>query len=471
MEENKKQTEIPEQPSYRRGWQEYAQQSLFTLLTVIIAILFYHLIQYIGEISGFFRAILSGISPVIWGLVLAYLLSPVAAFYERNLTDLVKSSKRKPKKKKKPDDPEKTVKRVRVVSSILTVLTAITFIILLLWIVVPEISKSITGIVKELPSQIERLTQQLKDRTFFNNDTEMGAYANEAILSALQSAEEWLLSELPARAQVIGSYFFSGVKGVFSVIYNLFVGLVLSLYITIDKEKLKNQFRQVAYTILPTRTAFSAEEMFRRGNTKLSAAIHGKMLDSFIIGMIHFILLSFANLMPWFNYPYPVLLAVIVGVTNVVPFFGPIVGGFITGVLVLFENPSMVIPYLIIILALQQFDGNFLDPHIVGGRIGLRPFWSIFGCLLGSAVLGVPGFVLGPPTMAFFYEIASDWTDRNLRKKHLEETFHLRPKEELERETEEANAEKVPEIRAFGEMLHKGREKTAEVIEKLRNDD
>lgn len=447
--DNKKEApqEAEEQKS-AKSWLAYAQQSLFTLLIVIAGILFYHLMQYIGEISAFFKAILSGISPVIWALVFAYLLSPVAAFYERNLTWLFC-------KEQVPAKFSKPFKRIRVVSALLTLLSAVTFITLLLLLVVPEITSSISGIVKELPSQVDRLTQQLRNKTFFDNESGMGAYANEAILNGLQSAEDWLLSDLPAQAQVIGSYFFTGVKGVFNVVYNLVIGLALSTYITIDKEKLKNQVRQVAYTILPTKNAIVAEEMLGRGNQKLSAAIHGKILDSFIIGMIHFILLSFANLLPWFNYPYPVLLAVIVGVTNVVPFFGPIVGAFITGVLVLFENPSMVIPYVIIVVALQQFDGNFLDPHIVGGKIGLRPVWSIFGCLLGSAILGVPGFVLGPPTMAFVYEMASNWTDRNLRKKHLEEEFGLLPEEQRRREEEEAKAPKEPEIKRLTAFLHK----------------
>ena len=361
MQEDNRKQESP-----RKSWTDYARQSLFTLLIVFAGILFYHLMQYIGEISGFIKTVISGLSPVIWGLVFAYLLSPVASFYERNLTDIFSS-------KKKTLSP-KAPKRIRVISAILTVLSAVAFIHVILRLIIPEVSNSITGIIKELPSQIDSLTRQLRNKTFFHSDSDVAHYANDAILNGLQSAEDWLLSELPEQAQVIGSYFYSGVKSAFSIVYNLVVGLVLSLYVTIDKEKLKNQMRQILYTILSRKNAAITEQVFRRANAKLSAAIHGKMFDSLIIGMIHFMLLTFANLLPWFDYPYPVLLAVIVGVTNVVPFFGPICGGFITGVLVLFENPKMVIPYVLIVVALQQFDGNFLDPHIVGGRIVLRPF-------------------------------------------------------------------------------------------------
>ena len=164
-----------------------------------------------------------------------------------------------------------------------------------------------------------------------------------------------------------------------------------------------------------------------RGNSKFSAAIRGKMVDSMLIGIICFCLLTILNLLSWFNFPYPVLLAVIVGVTNVVPFFGPIVGGVITAVLVLFDNPRMVIPYAVLIVVLQQFDANYLDPRMVGGSIGLRPFWSITAVLLGSSILGVPGFILGPPVVAFVYEIVREWTDDKVRSKGMAEEFGIDP--------------------------------------------
>ena len=441
-------------------WRENAQKSLWTLLTVAAAIIFYNLIQSLGEISGYLAALFKGISPVLWGLVFAYLLSPIVRFYERNLTEI--ATQKKPLSEKGP-------KRIRMLSAMLTMLSAVAFITILLLLVIPEISNSVTGIVKALPSQIDRLMEQLRNRTFFDNGSALGQYANSAILSGLDAAEKWLVTELPKQAQTIGGYFFTGVKGAFSVVYNLVIGLIISTYAAIDKDKLLRQFKQVMYTILPTKSAQTTGEMLKRGNLKLSAAIHGKIFDSLIIGLIHFVLLSFANLLPWFDYPYPVLLAVIVGVTNVVPFFGPIVGGVITSLLVLFENPSAVIPYVIIVVALQQFDSSFLDPHIVGARIGLRPFWSIFGCLLGSAILGVPGFVLGPPVVAFAYEIASDWTDRNLRKKHLEKEFELIPEEEKRKVEAAEEAPKVPEIRRAKEFCQKAAANISAGIEKLRN--
>lgn len=445
-------------------WQERAQKSLWTFLTIAAVIVFYYLIQYLGAISAYIAAILKGISPVIWGLVFAYLLAPVASFYERNLTELVQRYKAS----KGREFTTKTARRIRAGSAILTVLTAIAFIALILLLIIPEIYNSIAGIVKALPSQVENLSENLQNKTFFDNETTLGAYANSAILGALQSVEDWLLSDFSKQATTLMEYFYTGVKGVFNVIYNLVIGLILSLYITIDREKLQNQIKKLTYTLLPKQRATNVRVMFNRANAKLSTAIRGKIVDSMIIGMIHFVMLSFANLLPWFNYPYPVLLAVIVGITNVVPFFGPIVGGFITAVLVLFENPSMTIPYVIMVVILQQFDSNFLDPHIVGGSIGLRPFWSISACLLGSAILGVPGFVLGPPIVSFVYEIVSETCDQRLRAKSLGDMFDLPPEPEP---TEDAVQDKTPsETKRLEQFMQSSGEKFSEFLQRMKKD-
>lgn len=452
--------------SQRESWQERAQKSLWTFLTIAAAIIFYYLIQYLGSISAYIATICKGISPVFWGLVLAYLLAPISSFYERNITELVMRNKRTHNKQ----PTEKTPKRIRAGSAILTILTAIAFIALLLLLIIPAISDSISGIVKALPSQVENLSQKLQNMSFFDGETTLGAYANSAIFGALESIEQWLSKDFTKQATTLMEYFYTGIKGIFSVIYNLVIGLILSLYITIDREKLQNQIKKLTYSLLPTERALRIRIMFNRANRKLSTAIRGKIVDSMIIGMIHFIMLSFANVLPWFNYPYPVLLAVIVGLTNVVPFFGPIVGAFITGALVLFENPSMTIPYVIMVVILQQFDSNFLDPHIVGGSIGLRPFWSISACLLGSAILGVPGFVLGPPIVSFVYEIVSEATDQRLRAKNLGEMFHLPSEEEVQALQSDKHNEIQPEAKRLEQFMQTNAERFSGFLQKFKKD-
>lgn len=420
-----------EESSEKSSFREQFSKFSWTFLVVAAAILFYYLIQYLGNISGFFLTVLKGISPVIWGLILAYLLAPVADFWEKKLCEW-----RLPKSK----DKQKTLKKMHTISAVLMVISAVVFIALLLLLIVPQITESVKGIVQALPNQMEDLAYKLRTNTFFDNKTSFGSYANSALLKVFQSAEKWLM-DLPSQANNIINYFYTIGKSVFSVVYNLVVGLILSMYITIDKAKLKRQVRKMTYSIFSAETAFKLRRAVGRGNRKFSAAIRGKMVDSMIIGIICFCLLTILNFLPWFNFPYPVLLAVIVGVTNVVPFFGPIVGGVITAVLVLFDNPRMVIPYAIVIVVLQQFDANYLDPRMVGGSIGLRPFWSITAVLLGSSILGVPGFILGPPVLAFIYEVISEWTDDKIRSKGMAEEFGIPP---LTVDTLEDLAEKTP---------------------------
>ena len=446
------------------SWRNRANKALWTFMTIAAAIIFYYLIQYLGSISEYIGMILRGLSPVIWGLVFAYLLAPVSSFYERNISDLVMRFKSSRGKKA----TDKTPKRIRVCSALLTLVTAIAFIALLLLLVIPAISESVTGIVKALPSQIENLSNRLQSKNILDNSTAIGKYVNESLLGALKNIEDWLLGSFSKQATTLMEYFYTGVKGVFSVVYNLVIGLILSVYITIDREKLQNQVKKLTYSILPQSRATRVHVMFNRANKKLSTAIRGKILDSLIIGMIHFILITIASLTPWFSYPYPVLLSVLVGVTNVVPFFGPIFGGFITGMLVLFENPAAVIPYLIIVVCIQQFDGNFLDPHIVGGSIGLRPFWSITACLLGSTILGIPGFVLGPPIMSFIYEIVSEACDQRLREKDLAEKFGIPPEEKLVKAVEEDAKPREAETKRLEHFMQNSSEKLSSLLNKNR---
>lgn len=407
----------------QESWQSRGAKSLWTFLTIAAAILFYYIIQYLGTISTFIGSVFSSLGPIFWGLVIAYLLDPVAGFYERRTANLLAESR---------IDPNKIKKTSRVIAAFLTLFSALAFIGLLLLLIVPQITTSVKGIINEMPSQIDDLMKQLQTKTVFDNETVFGAYANNALLNALLYLEDWLISDLPSQAETIFGYFYVGVKGVFSVVSNLVIGMILSVYIAIDKERLLRQVKQMTYSILPTPTAARLRRVMGQGNKKFSGAIRGKILDSMIIGIICFVVLTLLNLLPFLEFPYPVLLSVIVGVTNVVPFFGPFVGAFITGVLVLFDNPSMVIPYLLWILILQQFDCNYLDPHIVGGSIGLRPFWSIFSCLLFSGIFGIPGFVIGPPTFAFIYEIISEWSEDRLREKRLHELFDIPPEEDFE---------------------------------------
>lgn len=410
-------------PQSKEDWQSHARKSLWTFLTIAAAVLFFYIIQYLGQISSFFGSVLSGLGPIFCGLVIAYLLDPVAAFYEKTVKGILSEKK---------GVSEKTAKISRVIAAFLTLFSAIGFVTLILCLIVPHISSSVRGIVTEMPEQIDDLMNQLQSRTFFDNNTAFGAFANQKLIDGLVYLEDWLKSDLLSQAETMFGYVYTGVKGVFSVLYNLLIGLILSVYITIDKDRLLRQVKQMTYTIFPTATAGRLRRVLGRGNKKFSSAIRGKMLDSLIIGLICFVVLTLLNMLPFLEFPYPVLLSVIVGVTNVVPFFGPFVGAFITGVLVLFDNPSMVIPYLLWILVLQQFDCNYLDPHIVGDSIGLRPFWSIFAALLGSSLFGIPGFVIGQPTFAFIYEIISEWSEDRLRAKKLHELFDIPPEEDFE---------------------------------------
>ena len=167
----------------RDDWHRRAVKALWTFLTIAASILFYYLVQYLGTISKFIGAVLTGLSPVIWGLIFAYLLMPVAVFYERRLLELFLPKSR---------NTRKTEKRCRTAAAILMLLSAVAFISVLLWLIVPQISSSITGVVKNLPEQMAALAREVEGKVYFDDKTAFGAAANAAVQGAMDKALEWV---------------------------------------------------------------------------------------------------------------------------------------------------------------------------------------------------------------------------------------------------------------------------------------
>ena len=181
-------------PQNKNTWQIVAVKSLWTFLTIAAAILFYYIIQYLGQISSFIGSVFSALSPIFWGLVIAYLLDPVAGFYERTVHGLLSEH---------GVSEEKNAKLSRVLSAFLMLFSAIGFIALLVWLIVPQVSTSMKGLAEELPLQIDAMMLQLQTKTVFDNNTAFGAYANDTLVEALESFESWIKSGLPSQAETM----------------------------------------------------------------------------------------------------------------------------------------------------------------------------------------------------------------------------------------------------------------------------
>ena len=197
------------------------------------------------------------------------------------------------------------------------------------------------------------------------------------------------------------------------VLLNVLVGLIIAAYLLFSKEKFIGQSKKIVYAILPVRQANVIVHTVRKSNEIFGGFISGKILDSAIIGVLCYIVLSIMQM------PYTLLVSVIVGVTNVIPFFGPFIGGIPSAIIIALASPIQGLYFVIFVIVLQQLDGNIIGPKILGDSTGLSPFWVVFAILVGGGLFGFTGMVLGVPAFAVVYYIISNVISYILRKRKL----------------------------------------------------
>ncbi len=204
-----------------------------------------------------------------------------------------------------------------------------------------------------------------------------------------------------------------GVIEVFGAFFNFLVGIVVSVYLLNSKDLFCAQFKKILYAFVPAKSANEFISTVRRAHKIFGGFVTGKLLDSLIIGMLCFIVMTI------FNWPYAMLISVIIAVTNIIPFFGPFIGGIPSALLILMVEPITSLYFGIFVLILQQFDGNILGPKILGDSTGLSSFWVIFSLLVFGGFFGFVGMAIGVPTFAVFYTLITDKIYNSLEKKKL----------------------------------------------------
>jgi len=208
---------------------------------------------------------------------------------------------------------------------------------------------------------------------------------------------------------VIGSI----VGVILASIWNIAIGLVVSVYLLFDKDRFRALGRKVVYSIFHGPRANRTLELARRADTIFGRFLSGKILDSFIIGILTYIILLI------FKMPFPILISFIIGVTNIIPFFGPFIGAVPGVFIIAIVSPIQALWFIVIVILLQQFDGNILGPKILGDSLGISAFWILFSLLIAGKLLGFVGLIIGVPLFVFIYSIIKDNVERRLAKKGL----------------------------------------------------
>ncbi len=384
---------------------KYMKWGLTALIVLILAICFVCLIFKGQAIGAGLKMILRVTMPVIDGLIIAFIATPVMNWIEEKLffplCRKLNINAEKPKVKK----------RLRAGSVLLTFLFIGFIIYSFFMIVIPELAMSIQGIVTRFPTYINNLID-LTDKLLADNP-DVEAYI-EGILSTYYKDLDNLLDNTVM--PTVNNFILSASKGVLGMLkslYNLIIGLIISLYILSGKEKFASQAKKICYALFDRPVANQVISACRFTNKTFIGFLGGKIVDSAIIGVLCFFGTSVLKI------PYAVLISVIVGVTNIIPFFGPYIGAIPSALLVLMINPGKCIPFILFVLALQQLDGNVIGPKILGESTGLSGFWVIFSITFFGGLWGVAGMVVGVPLFAVLYAGISYMINRFLAKKAL----------------------------------------------------
>ena len=377
-------------------WGVTALAVLLLLVAAVFVVIRWSLVAALGA------KIAHILAPVIYGAVFAYLLNPV---YNR-----VQAAVMKLTKDIIPD--EKGRKRLGgFFGTLASMCLLVAVVVGLISMLIPQLISSIRGVMETLPSSINNLEIWLEKILADNPDLEQQVMQHYG--AAADYLQNWLTNVVvPNIYRIIGSVS-SGVVLVVRAVFDILIGLIVMVYLLNMKEKLLAQAKMIIYGVFPLKIANKVIEEGRYVHQVFGGFIIGKLLDSLIIGLICFVLLGFANM------PYVLLVSVIVGVTNVIPFFGPFIGAIPSAFLILLSDPMKCLYFLIFVLLLQQFDGNILGPKILGNATGLSSFWVMFAILLFGGVMGFAGMVVGVPLFAVLYSMLTEKINHLLKKRGL----------------------------------------------------
>lgn len=383
-------------------FRSYIYWGITTLFVIVLSIAFAFFLSRFDSVKGMAGLIVDILMPVIYGAVFAYLLLPVYN-KSRDVTARLLAAVFHSKKS------------VRSMSRALATLVSLAFFLLIVIgffsLIIPQIYTSIMKIQDSFGGNINRFALGLQKMFQDNPSVEKAVIPMyDQLTSQLQN---WLTSDLvPNMSSLIGSLSI-GLLSVVLVLKNILIGIIVMVYLLNIKETLSAQGKKIFYSILPVKVANQVIEEIRFVHRVFGGFITGKLLDSLIIGILCFVLLNAMKM------PYALLVSVIIGVTNVIPFFGPFIGAIPCAFLILLVNPMKCLYLLIFILLLQQFDGNILGPKILGQSTGLPSFWVLFSILLFGGLFGFVGMIIAVPTFAVFYSAVTRLVNRSLLKKKL----------------------------------------------------
>lgn len=380
----------------------YINWGLTALAVIACSVLFAFALSKASDIFGVIGMIIKILMPIIYGGVLAYLMLPIYNFtYSLVCKKTVRLFK-----------AQKIRNRIGKMAATLVSLLLLIFVVSgLFWMIIPQILDSILGFQDSLTVYINNLTLWLSKLLQDNPSLEQAImpHFNEAVMKF----QTWMTTDLVPSIYLIIDRVSTGVINIVTVVKNILIGLIVMIYFLNLKGTLCAQSKKIIYGLFQVKTANRIVNEIRFVHRVFGGFITGKLLDSLIIEILCFFGMRFLNM------PYVLLISVIIGVTNVIPFFGPFFGAIPSAFLILLVSPLKCLYFLIFVLVLQQFDGNILGPKILGDSTGLPSFWVLFSILLFGGLFGFVGMIIAVPAFAVIYRLVSNYICRRLKRKNL----------------------------------------------------
>ncbi|MCI7106543.1 MAG: AI-2E family transporter [Lachnospiraceae bacterium] len=396
-------TQAERQKSEHKRQNTYlAKIGLMIFITFVCCILFFFcVLRYKGFADGWNKIVSAGQSIII-GLVLAYLLNPIVknleGFLYKHLQKKIKTDKK----------AKKLSRGLGIAGAILFLLVIL---VLLIAMIVPATISSIAGLVDTLPGNVAHLISTIQNGKL--GDFELTDTISSILTKLTDTLEKWATNTLLPQAQAYLLQITSGVITIFKAVMNFVVGIIVAAYVLMIKERLIGQSKKVIFSVFKPKQGNVIVELMHKANEIFGGFIGGKLIDSAIIGVICYLGCCILRI------PDAMLVAVIVGVTNIIPVFGPFIGAVPSLLLVVIQSPWHALYLLIFIIILQQVDGNIIGPKILGSSTGLSSFWVMFSILIGGGLFGFLGMLLGVPVFAMIYYILRRLVNYGIEKKHL----------------------------------------------------
>ena len=364
---------------------------------IALSILFFFLLFKIETVGAYLKAAVNTLMPFIYGSVMAYLIYPMSQGITAYLDKMT---------------GEKYTKLTQTVGIFAGLIIFGVSIYLLLWMLLPQLLDSITSIIVGMPGMVESLSDWIG--TLLSDNPQLQQAAEAALENSSTELQNWLTQTLIPKAQDLITSLSASVISVFWGLFDFVIGIIVCIYMLSSADKLKRQAKMIVSAVAPKKYVDTIFEITYEMDQCFGGFIRGKLIDSLIIGILCFICVSLMDM------PYPVLISTIVGVTNIIPFFGPFIGAIPSAILILTVSPIQSLYFVIFIFILQQFDGNILGPAILGQSTGLGSIWVLFSILIFGDMFGFVGMIIGVPTFAVIYFLISKYVFKQLHEREMD---------------------------------------------------